>query len=403
MKKIFIVLFLLTASGVCGYARDVRVLLKDGVERKGELTVTNEDSVFIKFKNGVVRKFPFANIDSVTDEETGKDILPSLVAESKSAAEKASETGRAAAEKTPAESAVKAPEAEKATAAEKTPAAEKVPEAEKVPAAKKTPAVRKAADTTQSKILHKPFSDNVMAWMAARYDAKTMLGFKWEHPDKARLHYAFEDNNSYGYGKRTGFLAKSAAGSGPAGHLDIVPVASVFDSAAASANTNSYLEARYARTGAVASWNAGFITYSETINDDIFDYTQTSSGDDFLSGSKLRKTNASVVYASLLLTLPIQNFAYYGFIGPAVVSYDYSESGTFTNDHYALPFYTLTTTTGVFSAKKSGTILTWILGVGFSFRLSDSGFGIFGEYKHLPQAGTYPGADIMGAGLSFGF
>lgn len=339
MKKIFLALLLVAVSGVSGYARDVRVLLKDGAERRGELTVTNEDSVFLKFKNGIVRKFAFADIASVLDEATGEDLTAAV---------------RAGA---------KAPE--------------------KVKPAEKAPPARRTADTYHPKAPARALPDNVLGWMSARYDAKTMLGFKWEHPDKARLNYAFERN---GYLPRAGILAGSAERRGPEGRLEIAPLGSFYDADAWDNTTDSYLEVRYAKAGAGASWNVGYITYSEAR--EFWDFDSA-----FTETDKFTETEASVVYASIVLALPIPNFTYYGFIGPAIASYDYSESGTIT------PWLGAPTP---ISLQKSGTVPTWLGGVGFSIR-ADSGFGVFGEYKHIAGSGDYPGGDSMGFGLSIGF
>lgn len=349
MKKIFLALLLVAASGVPGYSRDVRVLLKSGGERKGELALTSEGSVSLKFKNGQTQKLNFSDIDSVIDEATGKDILSSIEAEGKAAEGKAREV-------------------------------------------KKTPVSRKAADNFAVKSPRKALPDNVMGWMAERYDAKTMLGFNWEHPYKAKIHYAFEKGNS---GPGAGFLAPSGAGRTHSGRLDFMPVSGFLDSKALDIKTNSYLELRYSKAGAGAAWNIGYIKYSETRHDDVLSFT----GNDFITGDKYRKTDASVLYASLLLTLPVKNLSYYGYFGPAVVSYDYSETGAYSDYN----FTTFTTTPGAFAAKKSATTATWIAGFGGALRLSDSGFGIFGEYKHLPASGSFAGADNLGAGLSFGF
>lgn len=379
MKKIFLAFLLIAASGVCGYARDVRVLLKDGVERKGELAVTSEDSVFIKFKNGVTRKFALADIESVIDEATGKDILGSLSAGDKAAEEKAPAAAIAPkapeAEKTPPP--VKAPEAEKA------PEAAKAPEAEKAPPAKKPAAPRKPSDYFQPKSAGKAMPDNMMGWMSARYDAKTLLGMKWEHPDKARLNYAFEKNN---YVPRAGFLAGGAERRGPAARLEIVPFGNFYDGDAWTNTTDSYLELRYAKAGAGAAWNIGYISYSETR--EFWDFDSA-----FTEVDKFCKTDAKVIYAALVLALPIPTFTYYGFVGPAIASYDYSETGTIT------PWLGAPT---LIDSQKSGTAPTWLGGLGFSLR-ADSGLGVFGEFKHIAGSGDYPGGNTFGFGASFGF
>lgn len=352
MKKIFLALLLLAVSGVRGYARDVRVLLKDGVERKGELTLTNEDSLFLKFKNGVVRKFAFAEVASVSDEATGEDITASLAAGAK-----------------PAET--------------KTQPAEKAPEEPKAPEARKAPPARRTADTYQPKAPAKALPDNVLGWMSARYDAKTMLGFKWEHPEKARLNYAFQKNN---YLPRAGILAGAAERRGPEGRLEISPAAYFNDVDAWTNTTDSYLELRYAKAGTGAAWNVGYIKYSETREFWDFDSSLTET-------DKISKTDASVVYASIVLALPIPNISYYGFAGPAIASYDFSETGTLTPWLGApVPI----------STQESGTAFTWVAGLGLSIR-ADSGFGVFGEYKHIAGTGAYLGGDALGFGLSLGF
>lgn len=351
MKKIFFALLLVAASGVCAYARDVRVLLKDGAERKGELAVTNEDSVFLKFKNGIVRKFAFADIASVLDDATGEDLTASLIAGAK--------------------------------AREKTQPAAKEPEAAKTPEVKKVTPARKAADSYQPKAPARALPDNVLGWMAARYDAKTLLGLKWEHPEKARLNYAFEKSN---YLPRAGILAGSAERRGPEGRLEIVPVGVFNDVDAWTNTTDSYLELRYAKAGPGAAWNVGYISYSETR--EFWDFDSS-----FNEIDKLSKTEASVVYASIVLALPIPNFTYYGFAGPAIASYDFSETGTLT------PWLGAPTP---ISTQESGTAFTWVAGLGFSLR-ADSGFGVFGEYKHLAGTGAYLGGDTLGLGLSLGF
>lgn len=266
MKKIFLAVLLVASLGVCGYSRDVRVVLKNGLERKGELTATNEDSVFIKFKNGKVRKIPFAEITSVLDVKTKADILDTIRAEGKAPAEEtpaAEEPPAAAAAPAAPEAADSAPQkpvvrvvlktglerkgiltasnedsvfikfkngktrkipfaeitsvidtktnkdilssiqagstaaAEEAPAAEETAAAEEAPVAAKAPAAVKAPAVEEdsavleAADTLQPKALkQKGLPDNLMGWMSARYGTKAMLGMKWETPVKAKEYYA---------------------------------------------------------------------------------------------------------------------------------------------------------------------------------------------------------------------
>ena len=341
MKKTFLALLLVAVAGVSGYARDIRVLLKDGAERKGELTVTSEDSVFLKFKNGIVRKFAFAEITSVLDEATGEDLTASVIAGAKAPAEKA-------------------------------------------PEVKKAPPARRSADNTyQPKAPARALPDNVLGWMAARYDAKTLLGFKWEHPDKARLNYAFEKNH---YLPRAGILAGAAERRGPEGRLEIVPFAYFNDVDAWTNTTDSYLELRYAKAGPGAAWNAGYISYSETR--EFWDFDSS-----FTETDKISKTEASVVYASIVLALPIPNFTYYGFAGPAIASYDFSESGTLT------PWLGAPTPIDV---QESGTALTWVGGLGFSIR-ADSGFGVFGEYKHIGGSGAYQGGDTLGFGLSIGF
>ena len=358
MKKIFLALLLVAVSGVCGYSRDVRVLLKDGVERRGELTVTNEDSLFIKFKNGVVRKFAFAEIASVSDEATGEDLTASLV------------PGARPAEK-------------KAPPAQTAPPAAKAPEEPKAPEAKKALPARRPADTYQPKAPARALPDNALGWMAARYDAKTMLGFKWEHPEKARLNYVLERNH---YLPRAGVLAGTAQRRGPEGRLEIVPAGFFNDADAWTNTTDSYLELRYAKAGPGAAWNVGYISYSETR--EFWDFDSS-----FNEIDKLSKTEARVVYASIVLALPIPTFTYYGFAGPAIASYDFSENGTLT------PWLGAPTP---ISTQESGTAFTWVAGLGFSLRAA-SGLGVLGEYKHIAGSGAYPGGDSMGFGLSMGF
>lgn len=370
MKKTFLAVLLVAASAVCGDARDVRVLLNDGVERKGELAVTDTDAIFLKFKNGVTRKFFFSAITSVKDEETGKEILPDLLAEGKASA-----------------------------SAEPAPAAQKAPEQQKAPAAVKPPPARKASDTYQPRSAQKALPDNVLGWMSARYDAKTMLGFKWEHPDKARLNYAFERNN---YFSKAGLLAGSEERRGPAALLEIMPTASFYDSNAFSQTTDSYLEVRYAQTGAGMSWSAGYIKYSETRDDWIYSFTDTAGGYSYMDGDKFRKTEAGVIYASLLLATPSKPFAWYAYAGPALASYTYTESGTATMRSVVYFPYSSTTSIVNFDASKSGTAATWLGGFGFSLRAA-GGFGLFGEYKYIAGSGKYLGGGSLGAGLSFGF
>jgi hypothetical protein len=263
------------------------------------------------------------------------------------------------------------------------------------------PAMAFAADNFPQKTSkQKELPDNLMQWMAERYDAKTMLGFDWKNPGKAKVHYAFERNSSW---RKAGFLGGSAARRGPGARLDIMPLASFIDYDAADIVTNSYIEVKYTGPGRGVSWNVGYLKYSETRNDWIFDYSYTGAASDSVDGDKYRKTDASVLFASLVLTLPAQNLSWYAYGGPAVASYDYSESGVYSTSHYDYTTFTLTTGSGVYGAKKSGTAATWIAGVGASLRLSDSGFGLFGEYKHMPETGYFAGLDNLGLGVSFGF
>jgi len=263
------------------------------------------------------------------------------------------------------------------------------------------PAGAFAADNFPQKTSkQKEFSDNIMEWMSERYDAKTMLGFDWKNPDKAKIHYAFERSDS---GKKAGFLGSAAARRGPGARLDIMPFASFVDYDAQAVVTDSYIEIKYTGSGRGASWNVGYLKYSETRNDWILDYSYTGAASDFVDGDKNRKTDASVLFASLVLTLPAKKLSCYAYGGPAVVSYDYSETGAYSTSHYDYTTFTRTNGSGVYDAKKSGTLATWILGIGAALRISDSGFGIFGEYKHMPETGSFVGLDNLGFGVSFGF
>jgi len=249
------------------------------------------------------------------------------------------------------------------------------------------PACAFAADSSSSQ---KGLPDNIMQWMSERYDAKTMLGFKWQNPGKAKIHYALEKNN---YGGKAGFPGSSAARRAQGGRLDIMPFAGFYDADAWTTQTDSYMEIKYSKTGARASWNIGYMKYTETREDWIFDIT---SAGDFFTATKFRRTDANVLYASFVLTLPLKNLSYYGFAGPAIVSYDYAETGSHTT-------YSFPAVTGVYDANKSETRATWVAGIGATLRFFDSGFGIFWEYKHMPEAGYFPGMDNIGAGLSLGF
>lgn len=217
----------------------------------------------------------------------------------------------------------------------------------------------------------KALPDNMMEWMSERYNAKTMLGFKWKNPAKARLNYALARNN-HGV---AGISGSPAAKRGPGARLDIIPYAGFYAENAWENKTNSYLEARYSKPGRGASWNAGYIKYSET----RYYWTWTY-------GDQYRKTDAGVLFTSLLLTLPIKSLSYYAYGGPALASYD---------NEVVYP--------GVSYSKKSGTIATWIAGIGWALSLSDTGFGVFAEYKHMPETGDFAGMDNFGLGFSLGF
>ena len=351
MKKIFLALFLVAASGVCGYSREVSVILKNGVERKGELTATDDKSVFIRFKNGKVKKFDIAEIDSVIDKGTNKDILSSIQAASDAADEKTS-TDRDAAGSFPP----------------------------------------KASN-------QKALPDNIMGWMSRRYDAKTMLGFKWENPDKAKIHYALEKNN---FGGKAGFMGSAAQKKAPGARLDLMQVAGFFDESAWETTTNSYIEIKYTKPGARTSWNIGYIKYSETRDDWISEISYDGSVLDSTDGDKYRKTEASVLFASLVLAKPAKHLSCYAYGGPAIVSYDYTETGGVTVEHTAYPAATISNYV-TFNTNKSATAVTWILGIGGAFRFSDKGLGVYMEYKHMPATGYFAGMDNFGLGLSFGF
>ena len=239
-----------------------------------------------------------------------------------------------------------------------------------------------------------------MEWMSGRYSSKTMLGFKWENPDKAKVHYAFAKNNSV---RHTGFLGKSAESRGSGARLDITSLASFYDADALDTTTNSYLEIKYTKPGAGTSWNIGYIKYSETRNDWIYDYSYAGLIVDSTDGDKYRTTEANVLFGSLVFTMPIKNLSYYVYGGPAMVSYDYTETGSYTTQHDDYNTWTFTSSSGLYDTKKSATTTTWIAGVGGAIRLSDSGFGIFAEYKHMPETGSFAGIDNMGVGVSFGF
>jgi len=254
MKKTILALLMVVSLGVCGYSRDVRVVLKNGLERKGELTATNEDSAFIKFKNGKVRKIPFTEITSVIDMKTKTDIFSTIQAEGKIPPEETPAAAAAPAAPEAAESSAQANpsvrvvmktgterkgllvatdedsvfvkfkngktrkiliaditsvidtqankdilssiQAESKTT-EETPAGVKATAADDAPAAAKAPTVEKgsavqdvAGSFTPTPSKQKGLPDNLMGWMAARYGSKTMLGLKWENPDKAKGHYA---------------------------------------------------------------------------------------------------------------------------------------------------------------------------------------------------------------------
>ena len=155
----------------------VRVVMKTGLERKGILAASNEDSIFIKFKNGKTRKIPISEVTSVIDTKTNKDILSSIQVESAAAAEEA-------------------------PAAEETAAAEEPPAAAKAPAAETGSAVLEAADTLQPKASkQKGLPNSLMGRMSARYGTKAMLGMKWENPDRAKEYYACATTTSLSYAK----------------------------------------------------------------------------------------------------------------------------------------------------------------------------------------------------------
>ena len=263
------------------------------------------------------------------------------------------------------------------------------------------PACIFAADYSPQKTsTQQALPDNLMEWMSRRYDSKTMLGFKWENPDKAKIHYAFAKNNS---GQHSGFLGKSAESRGSGARLDIMPLASFYDANALDTTTNSYLEIKYTKPGAGASWNIGYLKYSETRNDWIYDLSSAGNTLDITDSDEYRTTKANVLFGSLVFTLPIKNLSYYAYGGPAFVKYEYTVTGTYSTDHYVWVPYAHTSSAGVLNTKKSATTTTWIAGVGGALRLSDSGFGIFAEYKHMPETGSFAGIDNLGAGVSFGF
>jgi len=97
----------------------------------------------------------------------------------------------------------------------------------------------------------------------------------------------------------------------------------------------------------------------------------------------------------------------YGFAGPAIVSYDKTSNGAGTTAPAYFDGTTFTWVPAVHTpgAKStiSGTTITWMAGLGYSLRLSDSGFGIFAEVKYIPEAGDYPGMTNAGLGLTLGF
>ncbi|MEI7528076.1 MAG: hypothetical protein WCK76_03965 [Elusimicrobiota bacterium] len=398
------------APGVKKNAK-ITIVLKNGVERKGELAAYGKDAVFIRFKNGKIKRISVAEISSVFDKETNEDILASLCggpgadAEENAEAQASGKTG--AAGETAEENAAAQAAAEKSAAAPaaggKTVAAPAAPG--------KGAILQEAAGKGQLKFpAPKALPDNLMEWMAARYGAKTMLGLKWQNPNKARLHYAMEKDSIPGYGagsfsvagKPSALHGRSAGKKMPSARFDIMPYAQLDDIDATDVKTGSYLEMRITKPGTWVSWNMGYLKFSETATEDVYDLIQSVNTIDVTSGVRTRNTDASAVYASLVLSLPIENFSYYFFIGPALVSYDNVESGVSTLEHVVFFPYSDTSTPGTFDAKKSGTATTVMAGVGFAFR-SASGFGIFGESKFIQEAGSFRGVDSFGAGLSFGF
>ena len=233
-----------------------------------------------------------------------------------------------------------------------------------------------------------------------------MLGLKWENPNKAKIEYVAENKAALAYALANPMIASkpgvrrvSARKKPITGRLDLMPFAKDMD---ADTTVDSHRDIKYAGPG--APWNIGYIKSSKTTEEFIYDYSYANNILTTDDGTKYRQTEASVLFGSFVLTLPVENFAYYAFAGPAIVSYDYTETGSHTTDTdlYVFPF-TSTSTPGVYDAKKSGTAVTWILGLGMSLRLTDSGFGLFGEYKYIPESGDYLGLSCMGAGLSFGF
>ncbi|MDO8806052.1 MAG: hypothetical protein Q7R35_16670, partial [Elusimicrobiota bacterium] len=281
-------------------------------------------------------------------------ILASIQAESKTAAE------------TPAE--------------EETPAAEAAPVAAKAPAAVKAPAVKEvAASFTPTASKQKALPDNLMGWMSARYGSKTMLGLKWENPNKAKNQFVAENNAALAYslanpGMQAGFRRRSAAAvKGPAASLDIALSASFMSDSLAEPVTNSYLDVKYrqnAKPGGFTSWSINYLKYS--VSDELWDDTNYV----YLP----QTTEASVLSATLVLAMP-SAFSIYGFAGPAMVSYDRT----------------------VLTAKESGTATTWMAGMGYSLKSPKSGFGIFVELKHVAEAGAYPGMTTGGMGVTIGF
>lgn len=370
MKKIFLAFLMVAALSVCGYSRDVRVVMKSGLERKGALTATNEDSVFIKFKNGRVRKIPFTEITSVIDAKINADILSAIQAE-----------GKVPAERTPA--AVKAPAAEKGSAV-----------------------LEAAPGFTPAASKQKGLPDNLMGWMAERYGSKTMLGLKWEHPTKAKNQYVAENNAAFAFALANPGMQKprsrgrsAAAVNGPAASLDIAFTASFVSDAFTDPVVNSYLDVKFrqnAKPGGMTCWNIGYLKYSVT--EDVWD--------DVGGGYQPQTTKASVVSATFVLAMPTA-FSLYGFAGPAMVSYDKTSTGAGTTTpgyiDWSIPAWVPEVYTPGAESTTSGTAITWIAGMGYSLRLSDSGFGIFAEFKHIPETGNYPGMTNMGLGLTLGF
>ena len=399
------------APGVKKNAK-ITIVLKNGVERKGELAAYGKDAVFIRFKNGKIKRISAAEISSVFDKETNEDILASLCGGPGADAEENDEaqaSGKSGAAGETVEENVAAPAAAEKSAA--APAA-----GGKIVAAAAAPGkgaiLQEAAGKGQLKFpAPKALPDNLMEWMAARYSAKTMLGFKWQNPNKARLYYAREKDNVPGLGavssgvagKPSGLHGGSAVKKMPGTRFDIMPYAQLDDIDATDVKTGSYIEMRVIKPGTWVSWNMGYLSFSETVTEDVQDLIQSGNTMDVTSGVRTRNTDASVVYASLVLSLPIENFSYYFFVGPAMVSCDNEETGVSTIDHYDFSNHLNDTSTpGTFDAKKSGSATTVMAGVGFAFR-SASGFGIFGESKFIQEAGSFKGVDSFGAGLSFGF